>query len=339
MGAGAIGTYIGGSLALSGQSVIFLERPEVVAVLRKDGMRLKLADGEHHLTGVSAVGTLSEALSANRFDAMLFTMKSFDTDSALEELVPFAAQLPPILCLQNGVDNEARIAAVLGERQVIAGTVTSAIGRRGVGNIAVERLRGIGIEAGHTLSTRLVAALEQAGLCPRSYPSGAEMKWSKLLTNLVGNASAAILNMSPAEIFEHPGLFRLEMEQLRETLQVMKAKNIRVVDLPGTPVRLLALGVRLPAAAARPLMRRAVGSGRGGKMPSFHIDLHSGRGRTEVEYLNGAVVRFGESCGIPTPANRLLTETLVSLTRGETSLDTYARRPARLLDAYDAAWS
>ena len=59
-------------------------------------------------------------------------------------------------------------------------------------------------------------------------------------------------------------------------------------------------------------------------MPSFHIDLYSGRGQSEVGYLNGAVVRYGEQTGVPTPVNRLLTDTLLALTHGEIPLDTYA---------------
>jgi 2-dehydropantoate 2-reductase len=172
-----------------------------------------------------------------------------------------------------------------------------------------------------------------AGLNTRLYPRAAGMKWSKLLTNLLGNATSAILDLAPAEIFAHTGLYRLEVEQLREALRVMKAMKIAVVDLPRTPVRLLALGARLPAALSRPLLARAVGGGRGGKMPSFHIDLHSGRGQSEVEHLNGAVVRHGEAAGVETPVNRVLTETLSALTRREIPLESFAGNPERLIAA------
>jgi len=118
---------------------------------------------------------------------------------------------------------------------------------------------------------------------------------------------------------------------LRETLSVMRANGIKVVDLPGTPVKLLALGVSLPTLISRPLLKKAVGGGRGGKMPSFHIDLHSGRGKSEVEWLNGAVVRYGKERNIQTPVNKILTETLVSLTRGKVPIETFARQPEKLL--------
>jgi 2-dehydropantoate 2-reductase len=193
----------------------------------------------------------------------------------------------------------------------------------------------VGVAANHPLSSRLVEAMNSANLNARLYPRGADMKWSKMLTNLLANATSAILNMTPAEIFAHPGIYRLEVAQIRETLAVMHAQNIRVVDLPSTPVRLLAFAVRtLPASISRPLLQRAVGSGRGAKMPSFYIDLHSGRGKSEVDYLNGAVVRHGERLRIPTPVNRLLNETLLALTNGDIPLETFDCQPEKLLSKW-----
>jgi len=118
---------------------------------------------------------------------------------------------------------------------------------------------------------------------------------------------------------------------LRECLAVMEAQKIEVVDLPGTPVRALAFATRLPLWLSKPLLGRAAGSGRGGKMPSFHIDLHSGRGKSEVDYLHGAVVRAGKRTNTPTPVNALLTKTLIALTNGEIPLEEYAHQPENLL--------
>ena len=189
-----------------------------------------------------------------------------------------------------------------------------------------------GNAAEHPLCERLVAALDAAGLNARRFTSAADMKWSKMLTNLIANATSAILDMPPGEIFAHPGLYRLEVRQLRECLQVMVAQGIKVVDLPGTAVRLLAFAVKyLPLAVSRPLLGKAVGGGRGAKMPSFHIDLHAGRGQSEVDFLNGAVVRVGRDSNIPTPVNELLTEKLLALTRGEIPLDTYRGLPEKLI--------
>jgi 2-dehydropantoate 2-reductase len=334
-GAGAIGTYIGGSLALAGHSVTFTEQPKVAEELQKRGLWLEIFGNQSSVTSatysVQFTASLQDALEGGPFDVAIFALKSFDTCAALEGMKPYIEQMPPVLCLQNGVDNESAIADVLGEDKVIAGTVTSSIDRRTAGDIVLERWRGVGVEAGHPSSKKLTAALDEAGLNAHLYPRAANMKWSKMLTNLIANATAAILDMTPTEVFAHPRLFSLEMAMLREALAVMKAQGVHVVDLPGTPVRALALAARFPAFIARPFLAKAVGGGRGGKMPSFHIDLHSGRGQSEVDWLNGAVARYGEKCSLPAPINKVLNTILLALTCGEIPLAKFSRQPEKLL--------
>jgi len=339
-GAGAIGTYIGGSLVLAGHQVVFVEQPKVVAELHERGLRLDLTiDKRRGAKEVFVIRpqsfvimpSLEEALKYGPFDVAVFALKSFDTAAALEGMKPFADKMPPILCLSNGVDNEPAIARVLGPDKVIYGTVTSAISRRDAGDIVLEKLRGIGIAAGHTLSEKLVAAFNDAYLNCRLYLDTHSMKWSKMLTNLIANPTSAILDMTAAEVFAHKDLYKLEIEMLRECLAVMQAQHLEVGDLPGTPVRALAFATKLPLWLSKPLLGRAAGGGRGAKMPSFHIDLHSARGQSEVEYLHGAIVRAGEKANVPTPVNKVLTETLMSLTRKEVPLEDYAHQPAKLL--------
>jgi len=338
-GAGAIGTYIGGSLALDGHEVVFVERSDVADVLNERGLRLDLSLDRRRKTSAADLipaadlvfaGSLEKALQYGPFDVALFALKSYDTQAALKSVEPLAEKMPPVLCLQNGVDNETEIAEILGPEKVIAGTVTSAIGKRGAGDIVLEKLRGIGIAEEHPLAKRLIAAMDKALLNARGYPRAADMKWSKMLTNLVGNATSAILDMSPAEIFARNDLYAFEMAMLREALAVMDAQGINVVNLPGTPVKLLAFAANGPT-WLRPLAAKKLGGGRGGKMPSFHIDLHSGRGKSEVDYLNGAVVRAGKKVNIPTPLNQHLTETLLAITRNEISVESYAKKPEKLL--------
>lgn len=339
-GAGAVGTYIGGSLALAGHQLAFLEQPAAVEELRSRGLRLDLTlDKRRDLKESSVLDpsafvvapSLEEILRYGPFDVALFALKSFDTAAALEGMQRFAAKLPPVLCLSNGVDNEPALAELLGADRVIPATVTSAIGRRGPGDIVLERLRGIGIATTHPLSDRLLDAANAAYLNAKPFADAAAMKWTKLLTNLIANPTSAILGMTAAEVFANPKLYRLEIRMLRECLAVMQAQGIPVVDLPGMPARALTLATRAPLWVSKPLLARAAGSGRGAKMPSFYIDLHSGRGKSEVEYLHGAVVRAGEKFGVPTPVNKVLTETLMALTRKEIPLEEFARQPEKLL--------
>jgi 2-dehydropantoate 2-reductase len=339
-GAGAIATYIGGSLALAGHQVVFVGRQKTMDELRERGLRLDLTLDPRRKTrdafvinspAVVIVSGLEEALRYGPFDLVLFALKSFDTQPALEEIKPYAEKLPPLLCLSNGVSNEPAIATALGQDKVVYGTVTTAIGRRGIGDIVLEKLRGVGVARGHPLSEKVHNALNAAYLNARLLENAASMKWSKMLTNLIANPTSAILDMTAAEIFASMDLYKLEIEMLKECLAVMVAQGIEVVDLPGTPVRALAFATTLPLWLSKPLVGRAAGAGRGGKMPSFHIDLHAGRGKSEVEYLHGEVVRAGEKFHIPTPVNKVLTETLLALTKKEIPLEEFAHQPEKLL--------
>ncbi|KAA3648737.1 MAG: 2-dehydropantoate 2-reductase [Chloroflexi bacterium] len=326
-GAGAIGTYVGGSLALNGHEVTFQEIPQAAEYLRENGFRLNIDGQTKTIIGSSITASVKESLEQGPFDVCVFALKSYDTEAALKQIAPHSTDFPPILCLQNGVENEAAITEVLGPDKVIAGTVTSALGKPGPGEVTLERLRGVGIATNHPLSRKLAEAFNEAGLNAQLFRNAAAMKWSKLLTNLLANASSAILDMPPGEIFANPSLYKLEIMQLREALAVMRAQNIPVVDLPGTPVRALAFAARsLPLGISRPLLTRAVGRGRGAKMPSFHIDLHSGRGKSEVGWLNGVVAGIGKELSIKTPVNQLLAETLSQLTSGQMPLDKYQHK-------------
>jgi len=339
-GAGAIGTYFGGSLALAKQQVVFVEQPKTVDELRQRGLRLDLTIDKRRQTKDASrvdpasfviVSSLEEALRYGPFDVALFALKSFDTQAALEGIKPYADRMSPILCLSNGVSNEPAIAEVLGKDKVIYGTVTSAIGRRAAGDIVLERLRGVGIAKRHPLSEKLNTTFNAAYLNSQLFEDANSMKWSKMLTNLIANPTSAILGMTAGQVFANKDLYKLEIEMLRECQAVMEAQGFRVVDLPGTPVRALAFATKLPLWLSKPLLSRAAGAGRGAKMPSFHIDLHSGRGKSEVEYLHGAVVRAGEQCHVPTPVNKVLTETLLALTNKEIPLEEFAHQPEKLL--------
>lgn len=328
-GAGAIGTYLGGSLLLQQHEVVFLEREQEAHLLRQQGLLLQIREKTHHFSHLSVVASLDEVLQKGLFDAALFALKAYDTAAALEAMRPYADHLPPLVCFQNGVENEAVIAQVLGIEKVIPATVTSAVGRRGIGNIILEKERGIGIAVTHPLAPQLAEAFRTCGIRTQLFANPAAMKWSKLLTNLVANASSAIYNLTPQQIFAHRETYTLEVKQLHEALQVMAAQGIPVVNLPHTPVKIMAwLMTRLPMFLSQPLAVQFIGRGRGNKMPSLHIDLYNKRQNSEVTILNGAVIRFGERYGVPTPVNRFLHDTLIALIQGKLPLNTYWRNPA-----------
>jgi len=334
IGAGAIGTYVGGSLAIAGHEVHFVDRPETLNRIRENGIDLHLTTGIHNLKPNDLWDSIGEAISNFEFNFSILAVKSYDTDSVIENWNDVAEKIPPVVCFQNGVENELKISQIIGNEKTISGTITTAIGRIENG-IIVEKLRGIGIEEKNSLSSLIINALNQAGLNAVSFENSADMKWSKLLTNVTTNASCAILNMTPEEILNNPALFKIEIEQLREVLKVMRAKEIRVVDLPGTPVKLFALVIRhFPLWIARIVLKNSISKGRGGKMPSFYLDLVSGRMKSEVDYLNGAVVRHGENVGIHTPVNKILNETLMKLTNNKVQTTEFDHQTEKYLNLF-----
>jgi len=155
---------------------------------------------------------------------------------------------------------------------------------------------------------------------------------SKAMFNIIGNATSAILNRPPGTIYKSAAMFDLEVRMLQETLAVMDKLGLKVLDLPGSPAKRLAKSVRrVPKAILKPILTRLVASGRGDKMPSFHIDLTAGTGQSEVVYHNGAIAQAGLENGIPTPVNAVLNDVLMKLTRNELDWREFDGKPRRLL--------
>ena len=341
-GAGAIGTYIGASLALQGHQIVFLEKEHDIPTLEEQGLHMALGEEEYQLNKAEFHSGLA-VLKNRKFDLAILALKTYHLDALLSKLIEHKEHLPPLLCLQNGVDSERRLTDALGINAVIPGTVTSAVDRLGKGRIIVQKSRGMGIAGSHPRIKEYQLLFNAAGLNCRVYHRADTMKWSKLIINLLGNASSAILDLPPSAIFAHPDLYQIELEGIQEGLSVMKKQHIPAVNLPGVPVKALAAAVRsLPASISQPLLSGLIGRGRGEKMPSFHIDLYSGKGNSEIGDLNGAIVRAGIKVGVVTPVNAFLTSMLLGLIAGEIPRGKYQNQPDRFLkdlNSYKAARS
>jgi 2-dehydropantoate 2-reductase len=182
-GAGAIGSYIGGSLAVHGHEVHFLDRPETINMIRQNGIKLILPEGIHTIEPEFLWDSLEAAISEKKFDFSIVAVKSFDTDSLLNSWKNVLAHIPPVLCLQNGVENEEKIRNLIGKENTISGTVTTAIGRIENG-IMVEKLRGLGIENKNELTEKIINTFNSAGLKAIAYQNPESMQ--KLFPRIAG---------------------------------------------------------------------------------------------------------------------------------------------------------
>ena len=336
-GAGAIGCFVGGHLAAAGHRVTLLGRAPLMDKIKGDGLTIQWPE-QPPLICTPETATTPDNLSPP-YDYTLITVKAPAMPKLIEQLQqqPNLIQNGYLVSLQNGIGNEETLAAAFGPEKVIAGTVTIPIQVPEPNVIKVSKAKGgLGLApltSGQAVEP-LAKALTQAGLETPVYDDYLALKWSKLLLNIVHNASSAILDMSPVQMMAETTLFDIEIRALQEGVAVMKAQQIQGVKLPGYPVDWLAriLGAKwLPLAITRTILRPAMSSGRGSKMPSLHIDLASGRTHSEVEALNGAIVNEGEKRGIPTPVNQALTQILSGIVCGKIPWSEYRHQPQKLL--------
>jgi 2-dehydropantoate 2-reductase len=342
MGAGAIGCFVGGCLAGSGQQVTLVGRPGLMQKIASDGLILRRPN--QPVQTVFPV-TVTVVPDNTPYDFILLTVKAPDTAQAIKDLLGTLRENLTslsaktwLVSLQNGIGNEEELAAAFGPEQVIAGTITIPIQSPEPGVIEVSKAEGgLGVAALHPGQPvkALADALNQAGLTTLIYDDYQAMKWSKLLLNIVTNASSAILNLPPAAIIAQPDLFDLEIRALQEGMAVMRGQGISAVKLPGYPVdwlgRLLSAGW-LPQAVTRALLRPSMASGRGAKMPSLQIDLAGGRTTSEINVLNGAIVEAGQKVGVATPVNQAFTEILSGLVAGQLAWTDYQNKPGKLIE-------
>ncbi|HDQ71590.1 MAG TPA: ketopantoate reductase family protein [Chloroflexi bacterium] len=342
VGVGAIGSLVGSKLAEAGHEVTLVGRPGYVNAVRTHGVGWEEEGERDYVTGVKAVTHVAHSglLAQEPFDLIVFTMKAYDTPEAASQVAPLIERGIPLLLLQNGVGGEESVRDVLDRVDLYSAVITLPVEVVEPGVIRLTKSRGgLGVaptEAGQSVRN-LVRAFRKAGFDVAACDDYRAMKWSKLLLNMLGNASPAILDMPPDQVFAHPGLFNLERAAFQEAVKVMQALGLRPVALPGYPVPLLAWGIcNLPECLLRPIFQRIIVAGRGGKMPSLYIDLVRRKARSEVEFLNGAVVKYAREAGVAVPANEALYAVLIGIVRDEKAWDDYRGQPERLLEAVAA---
>jgi 2-dehydropantoate 2-reductase len=338
VGAGATGGWLGGHLARAGTPVTLVARGATGQALSRDG--LVLADG----TGAAGRTPLrlpvapdvAAAAALGGHDVALVCVKSYHTEAVARELA--AAGAPPVVVsFQNGIGNEARLAERLPDRIVGAATLTTGLWLVSPGTVHGSAKGGVGLAALRQLDD-LAEALAAGGLRVRRYTDAAAMKWSKLLLNMLGGVTAALLGWPPARVFADRRLFDLELAAWREALAVMRCLGRRPLALPGYPVDLYARAVRwLPPALLFRLAADRLGGGRGARLPGLAADLAAGRTESEVTVLHGAVAEEGQRCGVPTPLCTTLTALLCDVAARRRPANELAGRPDALLAALGLA--
>ncbi|MCE1245124.1 MAG: 2-dehydropantoate 2-reductase [Firmicutes bacterium] len=339
IGSGAIGSFVGGMLGSTGQDVYFYDIPGVAEKLRLGGIKVEGIGSGVFIENPQAISSLDElgedfsmTAAGSFFDLAVISVKSFSTKSIIDVLPDNLADY--VLSFQNGIGNEEILAEKFGRHRIIAGSITYPVAFPQLGYVRIENTKG-GLSicpiAMATEASGIAEIFRKAGLNIIICRDAAGMKWSKLMLNIVCNASCAILGMTPDEIFKDRQLVWIERNMILELLDVMKAKKIRATDLPGYPVNAMKTAYRImPPSLLKIFLGKAIGKSRGKKKPSLMIEIEKGTTTTEVGYYNGAIARAGEKAGIPTPVNRLLTDILDGIASGKIPSEKFAKNPSLL---------
>jgi 2-dehydropantoate 2-reductase len=286
MGAGAVGCYYGGMLARAGHEVMLIGRPQHVQAVRSRGLVMDLPGGRESV----AVQADTEAAAAEGADLLLVCVKSSDTEAAGAQLRSHLGPHTVVWSLQNGVDNAERLAAVL-ERPVAPVVVYVASAMGGDGHV-VHHGRGELVVGPGEDNQRTAAVFEAAGVPMQVSDNVAGALWLKLVLNCAWNALSAIAQQPYGVLAAAEGVPALMRDVVAECRAVAAAEGVRLPDGVDDAVR--RIGETMP-----------------GQFSSTAQDLARGR-RSEIDHLNGHIVRRGEAHGLPTPANRVL-HTLVRL--------------------------
>ena len=280
MGAGAVGCYYGGMLARAGCEVTLIGRAQHVEAIRRAGLRFETKESDERVRAQAS----TEPQAVRGAELVLFCVKSQDTESAGRALAPHLAREAAIVSLQNGVDNPERLATVLG-REVIPGVVYVAVEMAGPGHVRHHGRSELAIGRA-AASDAIAATFRGAGVPIEISDNVAGVLWAKLIVNCAYNALSAITQLPYGRLVQGDGVPAVMRDIVDECLAVAHAARVEVAgDMHKAAER---IAQTMPA-----------------QYSSTAQDLARGK-TTEIDYLNGIVVRKSEALGVPTPVNRVL---------------------------------
>lgn len=297
-GAGAIGCFVGGMLASSGRPVTLLVRPRVKTEIERFGLRLTDFDGSEKAIDSGRVALSADASIFHGAGIVLVTVKSADTADVADMIAQHAPPDAVVISLQNGVGNVAVLRERLGGRRVLAGMVPFNVIAMGEGRF--HRATSGDIHVGEDES-HSAAALSVPGLAMRASPDITGVQWGKLIINL-NNALSALSDMPLAAQLANREWRRLFADQMEEGLATLKAAGIIPVSATPIPMKWSPVLLRLPDLVFNAILGRTMKIDPEARS-SMWQDLKLRR-KTEIDYLQGAVIALAERNNVGVPLMR-----------------------------------
>jgi 2-dehydropantoate 2-reductase len=289
MGAGAVGSYFGGMLARAGARVTLIGRPKHVEAIRKVGLLLDTVTFKEHVA-MNASGDPADVRDAQ---FVLFCVKTLDTENAARAIAPHLSPDAIVISLQNGVDNVARIRVASGIDALPAVVYVAAalpepghVKHSGRGEWIVGDYAGAA--PGSQNRPARVADMCAAASVPCHISKNIEVDlWTKMVMNCAGNAVTAIAQTSFAHVARNLDTREVLRTVINECVAVARASGVALPDIDWTEKGLKNVETLGEATS------------------STAQDIARGK-PTEIDSLNGYIVRRGKELGVPTPVNMTL---------------------------------
>lgn len=288
MGAGAVGGYFGGLLAMGGHDVTFIARGAHLLAMQQSGLRLETPAGVRQVTSARFV---ADAADVGACDVVLFAVKAYDIEAASVSLKPLVARGACVVSVLNGVDHQHRIGTVVGADQVLGGLamVSGVIVAPGVIRYTSPMSSLHFGEADGSHSARAVAfrdACLAAGFKAELSGDIASAQWAKFVGLATNAALCSLFRLPAGYIYHDPDIVPMALRAFGEVASVARALGIALPD--DAPQRALAMHQSFPKTM----------------FASMYHDLAKGR-PMELDSLSGHVVRQGRAVGVPTPVHEL----------------------------------
>jgi 2-dehydropantoate 2-reductase len=284
MGAGGVGGFYGGRLAQAGHEVAFITRGEHLRAIQASGLKLVGAAGDIVIPGVRASDDPARLAPV---DVVLFCVKLFDTEDAARAIAPLLSQGGTCITLQNGVDGQHRIGAIVGNDRVMGGIafVSALIDSPGVIRYASKAPSIQFGEADGRVSERAARfrdACVAAGIGAEVVADIRAAQWHKFVGLTVNSALTSLVRQPAGVVYHDPDILALARAMFAESAAVAAAMDVRLPD---------------------DIVEWQVRNHRNfppGMFASMYHDLSRGR-RLELDSLSGLIVRKGRELGVPTP--------------------------------------
>ncbi|MEC5408559.1 ketopantoate reductase family protein [Paraburkholderia sp. MPAMCS5] len=299
LGAGALGCAVGATLTDGGHEVWLLDRSPVhVETMRRDGLQVDDANGSRRV----AVRAATQASDVGVADLVVVLVKSFHTDAAMRGALALVGPGTLVLSLQNGLGHEDILADIVGREHVLAGKTYVGGVLRGAAHIqsgVTGKATYIG-ELDGRLTPRVQAvadAFNAAGLMTTVSDNIMGTMWDKLLINVATGALTGITRLTYGQLYEEPLLKATALAAVSEAIAAARAAGVKLsMSDPEEAWTLAAEGLS-PAFRTSMLQSLEKGS------------------VTEVDFINGSVVRWGQRLGVPTPVNATLVACIKGIER------------------------